>query len=54
MEFKDAIREGDGERVLRCWKYMIPIFSASAWEQKLRLRGSKPPFTIQVHIGAPK
>ncbi len=29
MEFKDSIREGDGERVLRCWKYMIPIFLAS-------------------------
>ena len=29
MEFRDAIKEGDGERVLRCWKYMIPIFSAS-------------------------
>ena len=29
MEFADAIREGDGGRVLRCWKYMLPIFSAS-------------------------
>ncbi len=29
LEFRDAIKEGDGERVLRCWKYMIPIFSAS-------------------------
>ncbi len=29
MEFADAIREGDGRRVLRCWKYMVPIFSAS-------------------------
>ena len=28
-EFADAIREGDGNRVLRCWKYMLPIFSAS-------------------------
>ena len=24
MEFADAIREGDGGRVLRCWKYMLP------------------------------
>ena len=29
MEFADGIREGDGERVARCWKYMIPMFSAS-------------------------
>lgn len=29
LEFRDAIKEGDGERVLRCWKYMIPMFSAS-------------------------
>ena len=29
MEFADAIREGDGGRVLRCWKYMLPIFLAS-------------------------
>ena len=26
IEFSDAIREGDGERVLRCWRYMLPIF----------------------------
>ena len=26
MEFCDAIREGDGERVLRCWKFLLPIF----------------------------
>ena len=26
MEFSDAIREGDGIRVLRCWKYMLPMF----------------------------
>lgn len=30
QEFADAIREGDGDRVLRCWKYMLPIFSASS------------------------
>ena len=29
QEFADAIREGDGNRVLRCWRYMLPIFSAS-------------------------
>lgn len=29
MEFADGIREGDGHRVLRCWKYMLVMFSAS-------------------------
>ena len=29
FEFADAIREGDGGRVLRCWKYMLPMFLAS-------------------------
>ena len=28
-EFQDAIREGDGIRVLRCWRYFLPIFRAS-------------------------
>ena len=29
MEFQDAIREGDGQRVLRCWKYMLLLCKAS-------------------------
>lgn len=29
LEFEDAIREGDGKRVLRCWKYLLPIFRYS-------------------------
>ena len=29
MEFHDAIKEGDGHRVLRCWKYLLLIFKAS-------------------------
>lgn len=29
MEFVDAIREGDGGRVLKRWKYRLPIFSGS-------------------------
>ena len=28
-EFKDAIRGGDGERVLRCWKYFMLLFRGS-------------------------
>jgi len=29
MEFTDAIREGDGERILRCWKFFMLIFRAA-------------------------
>ena len=29
LEFSDAIREGDGKRVLRCWRYLLPIFLGS-------------------------
>ena len=29
FEFKDAIRCGDGERVLLCWKFFLPIFKAA-------------------------
>lgn len=28
-EYCDAIREGDGSRVLRCWRYMLPMFISS-------------------------
>lgn len=27
-EFRDAIREGDGDRVFSCWKFFLPIFKA--------------------------
>jgi len=29
MEFIDSIKEGDGERILRCWKYMLLYFKVS-------------------------
>jgi L1 cell adhesion molecule like protein len=29
MDFKDAVREGDGDRVLSLWKYMFLLFKAS-------------------------
>jgi len=29
MEYSDAIREGDGDRVLHCWRYMLPMFMSS-------------------------
>lgn len=28
-EFHDAIKEGDGDRVMRCWKFLLPLFKAS-------------------------
>ena len=27
--YKDAVKEGNGDRVKTCWKYLIPIFKAS-------------------------
>ena len=30
LNFKDAVREGDGERVIRMWKYLLLIFRATA------------------------
>ena len=29
FEMRDAIKEGDGERVLQCWRYLLPIFHNS-------------------------
>lgn len=29
MEFVDAVREGDGERIIRCWKFLLPLFKSS-------------------------
>ena len=29
LEFKDAVKEGDGTRVLRCWKYFLLFFRAT-------------------------
>ena len=29
MEYHDAIKEGDGLRVMRCWKYLLLLFKAS-------------------------
>ena len=28
MEFSDSIHEGDGGRILRCWRYMLLLFKA--------------------------
>lgn len=29
MEFNDAIKEGDGDRILRCWSYFMIIFKTT-------------------------
>lgn len=29
LNYKDVIREGDGDRLLVCWKYLLPIFKVS-------------------------
>ena len=29
MEFCDAIRQGDGLRILCCWQFSLPVFKAS-------------------------
>ncbi len=29
LQYADAIQEGDGERVLRCWRYLLLIFKSS-------------------------
>ena len=29
VEYSDAIKEGDGSRVLRCWRYLVPIYKSS-------------------------
>ena len=29
MEFNDAVQEGDGERLLRTWKFLILVFRST-------------------------
>lgn len=29
LEFSDSIQEGDGDRILRCWRYMMVLFKAT-------------------------
>ena len=29
LEFNDSVREGDGDRILRCWRYFLLLFKAS-------------------------
>ena len=36
---KDSIQEGDGERIIRCWKYFTFIFKGSKHHDKYALAG---------------
>ena len=36
LEFSDSIKEKDGERILRCWRYFL-----EQWQNKLCKRGAK-------------
>lgn len=29
MEFIDAVREGDGNRIIRVWKFLLPLFKST-------------------------
>ena len=29
MNYRDSIKEGDGDRLVNCWKFMLPIFKAT-------------------------
>ena len=28
-EFENAIKEGDGHQVIRCWKFLLPLFKVT-------------------------
>jgi len=43
MEFRDAWAEGDGERVIRCWRLFLPHFQASG-----RTKYSLAAFNVQL------
>ena len=44
MEFSDAIHEGDGSCIFRCWRYFLPLFKASE-----RTNYSVEAFSLLVH-----
>jgi len=47
MEFNDAIREGDGTRILRCWKFFLLLFKALE-RKKLCFRSTFTPSPTQI------
>ena len=46
--FVDAIREGDGERVMLCWKFMLLIFSQA--KEKLHQGGCYSSFAATNYV----
>ena len=46
-EFEDAIKEGDGPRVIRCWKFLLLIFKASD-RRKYALEAATLLINIQI------
>ena len=40
-EFVDAVHEGDGECVIRCWRFLLPLFKSAA-----RVNYSKETITL--------
>ena len=47
MEFRDAWREGDGERIVRCWKLFLPHFKADG-RHKYALEALRLLFQVNV------
>ena len=47
MEFRDAWAEGDGERVLRCWRLFLPHFQVAG-----HTKYSLAAFTVQLQTKA--
>ena len=45
MEFRDAWAEGDGDRILRCWRLFLPHFRASG-----RTKYSLEAFRLQLQV----
>ena len=50
LEFCDAIREGDGQRIIRCWKFML-VYSRSMNHYKYALEVAR--FIVDVKVLLP-
>ena len=50
-EFEDAIKEGDGERVVRCWRFFLLIFKSST-RTKYSLEAVK--LLVNTHVLPPR
>ena len=47
MEFSNAVREGDGFRILRCWRYLMLIFKAT---NRTNYSGEAFTLLVQYHF----